>query len=76
MPAGEFMVDIPHHEGIGAVLSVLHEISPRVLIGLEQSCEASQAASARRTGRSAGLLGQPGDVHAPGRPAVPAGRRS
>jgi hypothetical protein len=46
MAAGEFMVDVPHYEGVGAVLSVLHEISPRVLIGLAQACEGSLAAAA------------------------------
>lgn len=39
--AGEFMVDLPHDEGVGAALSALHEISPRVLIGLAHACEGS-----------------------------------
>ncbi len=36
--AGEFMVDLPHDAGACAVLSALHEISPRVFIGLAQAC--------------------------------------
>jgi hypothetical protein len=43
--AGEFMVDLPHDDGICAVLSALHEISPRVLIDLAQACEGSLAFS-------------------------------
>ena len=43
--AGEFMVDLPHDEGVGAVLAALHEISPRVLIGLAQTCDGNLAAS-------------------------------
>jgi hypothetical protein len=45
MASGEFMVDLPHDDGIGAVLSALYEISPQVRIGLAQPCEASLAAS-------------------------------
>jgi hypothetical protein len=41
--AGEFMVDLPHDEGVGAVLAALHEISPRVLIGLAQTCDGNLA---------------------------------
>jgi hypothetical protein len=35
---GEFVVDLPHAEGVGPILSALHDISPRVLIGREKSC--------------------------------------
>jgi hypothetical protein len=45
MVAGEIMVDVPHDEGVGAVLSALHEISPRVLIGLAEACEGSLSVS-------------------------------
>jgi hypothetical protein len=37
------MVDLPHDEGVGAVLAALHEISPRVLIGLAQTCDGNLA---------------------------------
>ena len=40
LAAGEFMVDLPHDEGVGAALSAL-QISPRVLIGLAHACESS-----------------------------------
>ena len=47
---GEFVVDLPHSEGVGPILSALHDISPTVLIGREKSCVASR----------------PGTAHAPG----------
>jgi hypothetical protein len=42
---GELMVDLPHDEGVGAILSALHGISPRVLIGRAEVCEGSLAVS-------------------------------
>lgn len=43
--SGELMIDLPHDDGVGAILSVLHEISPRVLIGRAQACEGGLAVS-------------------------------
>ncbi len=43
---GEFVIDLPHDEGVGPILSVLHDISPRVLIGREKACLASRPAAA------------------------------
>jgi hypothetical protein len=45
--SGEFVVDIPHSEGVGPILSALHDISPTVLIGREKSCIASRPSTAR-----------------------------
>jgi hypothetical protein len=46
---GEFVVDLPHDEGVGPILSALHDISPRVLIGREKACVASRPAAAAGT---------------------------
>jgi hypothetical protein len=43
---GEFVIDLPHDEGVGPILSALHDISPRVLIGREKACVASRPAAA------------------------------
>jgi hypothetical protein len=43
---GEFVIDLPHDEGVGPILSTLHDISPRVLIGREKACVASRPAAA------------------------------
>jgi hypothetical protein len=44
---GEFVVDLPHSEGVGPILSALHDISSTVLIGREKSCVASRPSTAR-----------------------------
>ena len=46
---GEFVIDLPHDEGVGPILSALHDISPRVLIGREKACVASRPAAAAGT---------------------------
>jgi hypothetical protein len=43
---GEFVIDLPHDEGVGPILSTLHDISPRVLIGREKACVTSRPAAA------------------------------
>lgn len=43
---GEFVIDLPHDEGVGPILSALHDISPRVLIGREKACVSSRPAAA------------------------------
>jgi hypothetical protein len=47
---GQFVVDLPHDEGLGPMLSALHDISSRVFIEQEKSCLASRPAAATSAG--------------------------
>jgi hypothetical protein len=52
---GDIVIDVPHGDGVGAILSALHEISPRVLIGREEPCEDGLAMSAGHASRAGRL---------------------
>ena len=76
---GEFVVDLPHSEGVGPILSALHDISPTVLIGREKSCVASRpsaasASAVTRIGTPDGGQRRPGGMRRVSR-ARHAGRR-
>jgi hypothetical protein len=61
---GEFVVDLPHGEGVGPILSALHDISPMVLIGREKSCVARRPAPS--TAAAVSWIGPPGARRVPG----------
>ena len=61
---GEFVVDLPHGEGVGPILSALHDISPRVLIGREKSCVTGRPGTSMTS--SVAWIGPSGDRHAAG----------
>jgi hypothetical protein len=64
---GEFVVDLPHGEGVGPILSALHDISPTVLIGREKSCVSSGPGRSGTAKTSAvAWIGPSGDRHASG----------